>query len=240
MTARFYHQEPLPEQALWLLPDAIAHHATRVLRLGEGDRIVLFDGLGGEVSASLHQCGKAWQARLEPRRMLERESPLALVLVQGLASSDKMDWIIQKAVELGASAVVPLRAERSVLKLSPERSIKKTQHWHQVMVSACEQCGRNRIPDLRPLTGLSDYLDQSAAATRFVLAPQGGAGLNPAFCPDGEVHLLVGPEGGWSDAELQLCLAQACIPMSLGPRILRTETAGLAALAAMQALWGDF
>ncbi len=223
------------------MPEALAHHATRVLRLGEGDAIVLFDGRGGEVRASLRQSGKSWYARLEVRDEVERESPLRLVLVQGLASGDKMDWIIQKAVELGAAAIVPLRADRSVLRLAPERAVKRAQHWQQVVVSACEQCGRNRVPELRPLTGLAEYLGQPAdAVTRFVMAPEVGQRLDPAFRPRGEVHVLVGPEGGWSDPELQLCLARGCLPMSLGPRILRTETAGLATLAAMQALWGDF
>lgn len=203
--------------------------------------MVLFDGAGGEVPATLTALGKRPRAHLAGRRDIERESPLRLVLVQALASGDKMDLVIQKAVELGAAGVMPLAAERSVLKLNAERAEKRLAHWRQVAVSACEQCGRNRLPKIAAVVSLAEYLaDDATQPSRLAMVPGGGARLAELPTPTGDIHLLVGPEGGWSERELAAIRAAECRPVALGPRILRTETAGLAALAAMQALWGDF
>lgn len=241
MVSRFFTPEPLPQGDCFELPEALAHHAVRVLRLSAGERIVLFDGLGGEVEAVLEGQGKCWSARLGERRTLERESPLELVLVQALASADKMDWVVQKAVELGVSGVVPVRASRSVLKLSGERADKRVAHWREVAVSACEQSGRNRVPQVADITDLRDYLARTRnGPQRLILDPVGGRRLTELGRPAGACHILIGPEGGWSDDELAACGAAGCAGVTLGPRVFRTETAGLAALAAMQALWGDF
>lgn len=241
MVSRFFSPEPLPQGDCFELPEALAHHAVRVLRLSAGERIVLFDGLGGEAEAVLEGQGKRWSARLVERHSVERESPLELVLVQALASADKMDWVVQKAVELGVSGVMPVRASRSVLKLSGERAEKRVAHWREVAVSACEQSGRNRVPQVADITDLRDYLAQHRnGPQRLILDPVGGGRLAELGRPSGACHILIGPEGGWSDDELAACRAAGCEGVTLGPRVLRTETAGLAALAAMQALWGDF
>jgi len=245
MISRFFCPPPLPELLEYELPAAVAHHADRVLRLRPGDPLVLFDGAGGEVPATLVSLGKKASARLDTRQPIERESVLRFTLVQALASGDKMDLIIQKAVELGAVGVIPLAAERSILKLNAERAGKRLAHWRQVLVSACEQCGRNRLPVISGVLSLDDYLDTRAGdVARLVLAPGDTEGDRERLCdlprPSGEVHVLVGPEGGWSEREMAAMLRSGCRPVILGPRILRTETAGLAALAAAQALWGDF
>jgi 16S rRNA (uracil1498-N3)-methyltransferase len=240
MVSRFFFPRPLPDSGDIELPDALAHHALRVLRLRDGEPLVLFDGSGGELAARLQLRGKAAIAIRGEHRAFECESPLSLVLVQALASGDKMDWIVQKAVELGASAVVPLQAERSVLRLAGERADKRVAHWRQVAVSACEQSGRNRVPAVEPITSLRDYLAAAAPAAKFILTPEGGRRLAAVERPAAPLHLLVGPEGGWSDEELALCRMSGCIEVGLGPRVLRTETAGLAAIAALQTLWGDF
>ncbi|MBD5802079.1 Ribosomal RNA small subunit methyltransferase E [Azoarcus sp. Aa7] len=240
MISRFFYPLPLPASGEIQLPEALAHHAARVLRLRDGDPVVLFDGTGGEIPAVLRLCGKQCFAELQARRGVERESPLRLVLVQALASGDKMDWIVQKAVELGVAAVVPVQAERSVLRLAGERAAKRVEHWQQVAVSACEQSGRNRVPVVAPIAGLRDYLARPCEGVRLILDPAATQRLLDARRPAGEVHLLIGPEGGWSDDELAACRSAGCAGMGLGPRVLRTETAGLAAVAALQAVWGDF
>jgi 16S rRNA (uracil1498-N3)-methyltransferase len=245
MSARFYFPAELPRQGVVELPAAAAHHALKVLRLAPGEPLILFDGTGGELQARLDIRGRAafavdgvWQA-------VSRESALGVVLVQALASGDKMDWVIQKAVELGVAGVMPVQAERSVLKLGGERADKRIVHWQQVIVAACEQCGRNRLPFVTPIQTLAAYLGASRDVRRLILAPGGErlaavvAALKPESAPSASLHLLVGPEGGWSEAELAQAVRAGCQPVGFGPRILRTETAGLAALAALQAGWGD-
>lgn len=241
MAPRFYCPDPIPETGEFCLPEALVHHAVRVLRLRAGETVELFDGRGGALAATLVTRGKQWFAQMDARLHDERESPLAASLVQALASGDKMDWIVQKAVELGVASIVPVRASRSVLRLNEERATKRLAHWQQVVVAACEQSGRNRVPTVEPLSDLDVYLNASRGrAARFVLDPVGGARLASFDRPTDAVHVLVGPEGGWSDAELATCRASGCAMITLGPRVLRTETAGLATLAAIQTLWGDF
>ena len=240
MISRFHFPDRLPAGGEVALPDALAHHALRVLRLRDGEAVVLFDGSGGEVEARLAVRGKAVFAQLGEARAVERESPLRIVLVQALASGDKMDWVVQKAVELGVHAVQPVQAERSVLRLAGERADKRVAHWQQVAVAACEQCGRNRVPEIRPLQALAPWLGAHRDALNYVLAPGGAAGFADEPEPKDVVHLLVGPEGGWSEVEIAAFDAAGCRRVRLGPRVLRTETAGLAAVAALQARWGDF
>ena len=240
MISRFFCPFPLPASGEIQLPEALAHHAARVLRLRDGDPVILFDGSGGEQPAVLSLRGKQCFAALGERREVERESPLGLVLVQALASGDKMDWIVQKAVELGVAAIVPVQAERSVLRLAGERAAKRVEHWQQVAISACEQSGRNRVPLVAPICGLRDYLARPREGLRLILDPGATQRLLDAARPAGEAQLLIGPEGGWSDDELAACRSAGCVGMRLGPRVLRTETAGLAAIAALQTVWGDF
>jgi 16S rRNA (uracil1498-N3)-methyltransferase len=241
MISRFFCPGPLVEGTDIALPREVAHHAERVLRLAAGDEVILFDGSGAEFSARLTVLGARAGAWISARQAPERESPLALTLVQALASGDKMDWIIQKAVELGVSGVIPVAAERSVLKLAGERAEKRLAHWRQVVVAACEQCGRNRVPEVAEVAPLPRYLgEHRSGILRLLLDPLEGRRLTELARPEGAVHLLVGPEGGWSEAELQAARAAGCTSIRLGPRVLRTETAGLAVTAALQTLWGDF
>ncbi|MCK2125145.1 16S rRNA (uracil(1498)-N(3))-methyltransferase [Thauera aromatica] len=240
MISRFHFPDRLPAGGEVVLPEALAHHALRVLRLREGEALTLFDGAGGEVAARLVVRGKTAVAVLGERSAADRESPLQVVLVQALAAGDKMDWIVQKAVELGVAVIQPVQAERSVLRLGGERADKRVAHWQQVAVSACEQCGRNRIPEVRPVQALGQWLASHRDACNYLLAPGGASGFAGAPRPPAGVRLLVGPEGGWSEAELAAADAAGCQRVSLGPRVLRTETAGLAALAVVQARWGDF
>lgn len=230
----------MPEASEFLLPKAVAHHAVRVLRMRDGDPLVLFDGRGGEVEAILVKRGPQWLAQVSVRREVERESPLELVLVQALVAADKMDWAVQKAVELGAARIIPVRAARSVVKLVGERAEKRVAHWRQVAVSACEQSGRNRVPEVSSVSDLRDYLAAEEGARRLVLDPAEGRRLIEIGRPDGSCHVLIGPEGGWSKDELTTCREAGCVGVTLGPRVLRTETAGLATLSALQTLWGDF
>lgn len=240
MISRFHFPDPLPADGELALPEALAHHAVRVLRLAEGDPLVLFDGRGDEIAARLSVRGKAVFAVLGARSSPQRESPLQLVLVQALATGDKMDWIVQKAVELGVAAIQPIQAERSVLRLSGERMDKRLAHWRQIIVAACEQSGRNLLPRIEAPLPLASWLQAARGTNCYMLAPGGASGLDRLPRPVGPVQLMIGPEGGWSAAELAACAAAGCTPVGLGPRVLRTETAGLAAIAALQAWWGDF
>lgn len=203
--------------------------------------MVLFDGRGGEYQAHIERIERdrvhvelgAWQD-------VERESPLDITLVQALQAGDKMDFTIQKAVELGVRAIVPVDSRRSVMRLSGERAGKRVAHWQGVVASACEQSGRNQVPNVAPLEKLENWLSRpSTAALRLMLAP--GAKLSLAAIPPvGQVQLLIGAEGGLDPQEMIAAGQVGFQAVSLGPRVLRTETAGLAALAAMQVLWGDF
>jgi len=240
MNPRFFCPDGLLPASDMPLPAAVAHHAERVLRLAVGDPVTLFDGQGGECAASILAFGKEALARLGPRLAIECESPLQITLVQALASGDKMDWIVQKAVELGVAAVQPVAAERSVLKLAGERADKRVAHWQQVAVAACEQSGRNRVPVVGEILPLAKYLARPFDGTRLILAPGADGALARKARPARPLAILIGPEGGWSPAELDLAARAGCAPLALGPRVLRTETAGLAALAAMQTMWGDF
>ena len=242
MIPRFFCSQPIKVGATMELPQEAAHHALRVLRLRQGAAIVLFDGTGGEYRAKLVDEGRRTSARIEAFDPIERESPLAVTLAQALPSGDKMDWIIEKAVELGVSAIVPLLAERSVVRLAGERAAKRVAHLNAVARAACEQCGRNRVPAVEAIAPLGTFLAASVAqdVQRLVLTPGGTRNL-AALAPSAQgVVLLAGPEGGWSDAEMAAFRACGWRDLTLGPRILRSETAGPAALAALQARWGDF
>lgn len=228
------------------LPEAAAHHAVRVLRLADGDTVVLFDGRGGEYEARLVISGRSRvSAETGERRDPERESPLQVTLVQAISSSDKMDFTIQKAVELGVAAIQPVFSAKSLVRLSGEREAKKLAHWRRIVIAACEQCGRNRLPEVREATSVEACSRMSGisgdAALRLLLSPEGRTGLKDVKPGIGQaVSLAVGPEAGFSDEEERILQRSGFVPLRLGPRILRTETAALAALAALNALAGDF
>jgi len=238
---RFYCPQPLAAGALVDLPEAVAHHL-HVVRMQPGDALTLFDGRGGQYRATLHEAGKKRaSARVEEHQALEAELPYSITLAQGLPEGSKMDWIIEKAVELGVAAIQPLAARRSVVRLSGERAEKRHGHWHGVIVAASEQCGRNRLAQLAPLQEFGRWIGSAAEpAQRILLSPRAGQSLAAwarAAQPQA-VTLMIGPEGGWSEEEENAALAAGALPMSIGPRVLRTETAGLVALAVLAAAWG--
>ena len=227
-----------------LHPDA-AHHAVRVLRLAVGEPIVLFDGLGGEFEARITRIDRGdVSVKTGAHVDVERESRLQVRLVQGLSSGDRMDITLQKAVELGVASIQPVATERSVVKLKDERAQRRVEHWQNLVIAACEQCGRNRVPEVSPLMNLPDWLAQLETPApddeaRVLLSPAAAVPLK-ALAPMPRMTLLVGPEGGLSPVETQLAQSRGFTAVRLGPRILRTETAALATLSAIQALWGDF
>jgi 16S rRNA (uracil1498-N3)-methyltransferase len=243
---RFYCPEPLSGQAagcLFTLPEAVARHAVKVLRLRAGDSLVLFDGLGGEYPAQLVEVGRdEASVSLGAWRDVEREAPLPLTLIQAVQAAEKMDLTLQKAVELGVSTFVPAESRRSVVRLSGERAARRLEHWRGVAVAACEQCGRNRLPDVTAISSVTQALASlptGDGALKLMFLPEATQTLAD-LPPPSEVSLLVGAEGGLDPLEEQAALAAGFVPVRLGPRVLRTETAGLAALAAIHALWGDF
>jgi len=238
---RFYCREALSPGAHVELPEPVARHAVRVLRLPPGAPMVLFDGRGGEYPAHIQRIERdRVLAELGAWREIERESPLSITLVQALQAGEKMDYTIQKAVELGVRHIVPVESRRSVMRLAGERAGKRVAHWQGVVASACEQCGRNQVPLVAPLEKLENWLARPApAGLRLMLAPDAEQTL-VALPPATEIQLLIGSEGGLDPQEMIAARQAGFQAVRLGPRVLRTETAGLAALAAMQALWGDF
>src|SRR5258706_16028879 len=222
-----------------LAPEA-AQHVAKALRLKAGDSLTVFDGRGGEYEATIQRIERdRVDVKLGAWRDVDREASLDVGLVQGLPEADKMDWIIQKAAELGVSWVQPIVCDRSVVRLSGERAARREAHWRRVAVAACEQCGRNRIPDVRPTLGFQSWIAVASSAKRWMLAPD-GIPLAQMQALAGPLELLVGPEGGLSERERDLALPRGFEPVALGRRVLRTETAPIVALAAMHALWGDF
>jgi 16S rRNA (uracil1498-N3)-methyltransferase len=240
---RLFVEAELQPHSKLALPEDAAHHAVRVLRLRDGDAVVLFDGRGGEYEAQLAVSGRGQvAARSGQRRDPERESPLQVTLVQAVSSSEKMDFTIQKAVELGVAAIQPVLSAKSVVRLSAEREAKKIARWQRVAIAACEQCGRNRVPEVREAMSVEAYCRAPGPASlRLLLSPAGDAGLRKLQGKiERTVTLAVGPEAGFSDVEEQLLQHAGFVPVHLGPRVLRTETAALAALAVLNALAGDF
>ncbi len=238
---RFYCREALSPGAHLELPEPVARHAVRVLRLPPGAPIVLFDGRGGEYLAHIERIERdRVRVELADWRDIECESPLSITLVQALQAGEKMDFTIQKAVELGVRDIIPVESRRSVLKLAGERAVKRVAHWQGVVASACEQCGRNQVPLVAPLERLDRWLSRPAdGALRLLLSPDAEntlADISPAT----NIQLLIGAEGGLDPQEIVAAQQLGFQAVRMGPRVLRTETAGLAALAVLQALWGDF
>ena len=241
-TPRFHCDAAFTAGTRVRLPDDVFHHATRVRRLRVGDDIVLFAGDGAEAAARIAALDRGGaDVDILGVAHVDRESPLAITLVQGISSGERMDYTLQKAVELGASAIVPVFVERSIVRLAGERADKRLAHWREIVASACEQCGRNRIPEVSAAASFAEAIPRVAAhaALRYVLSVDGGARLRALPAPQSGLALLAGPEGGLTPGEERAARAAGFAPISLGPRVLRTETAAVAAMAAMQALWGD-
>jgi len=241
-SVRHFVDPPLSAAAEFALPESAIAHLVRVLRLGVGDRFVAFDGDGHDYDAELIEVGKRGaRARVLGRRVVDSESPLAITLAQGIARGEKMDLILQKATELGVGRIAPVITERTEVKLDAERADKRTTHWRGVLTSACEQSGRARLPELLPPQPLGHFLAQEGSARRMVLDPAAGSTLAQLQLAPGEsLCLLVGPEGGLSERDLAAARAAGFSGLRLGPRILRTETAALAAIAGLNALYGDW
>ncbi len=238
---RFHCPAPLAPHARVELPDALAHHALRVLRLRPGAAITLFDGRGGEYAAVLRAEGADAWAETGAHDPVERELSGRVTLLQGLAGGDKMDWIVEKAAEAGATRLVPVAAERSVLRLAGPRLGKRLARWRAIARAASEQCGRNRLMAVDDPVTFGEALTLAAAGDGPALFchPEGAVPLARALEPVRDhLGLLVGPEGGWSEAEQAAAAAAGLVSVTLGPRVLRTETAGLALITAATALLG--
>jgi 16S rRNA (uracil1498-N3)-methyltransferase len=237
---RFYCSQELSIGAAIALPDHVAHHV-QVLRMTPGDEITLFNGEGGEYTATLTTVDKK-RATAEIKAFAPREAevPYAITLAQALPEASKMDWIIEKAVELGVTAIQPLAAQRCVVRLSAERAEKKLVHWQGIIVAAAEQSGRNRLAHLADPIDFNAWIAQQNLHRRILLTPRSEQSLSEwaRHQPPQSVALVIGPEGGFTEQEETTARAHGALMLSMGPRVLRTETAGLAALAALNATWG--
>jgi len=240
--SRLYVPINLKSQRQFTLPDNTTRYVSQVLRLKPGATLTLFDGNGGEYFATLTAITRH-KAIIETGDFTahECESPFKITLAQGISRGERMDLTLQKSTELGVHRIVPLTTERCGVRLNEERRDKRQRHWQGVVASACEQSGRNQLPILDPVTRLSDWLTSNPAkATHaMVLDPLAKNGLPQAKPTEQSVTILIGPEGGLSDEEINLAANKGFMRTRLGPRVLRTETAGIAALAAIQTLWGD-
>ena len=218
-----------------------AHHVIHVLRLQAGAPLTLFDGRGAEYPALIKRIDKSGLTMtVSAAREVSRESPLRVILAQGVSSGERMDYTVQKCVELGVSSIQPLITQRSVVRLNSERAEKRVAHWQAIAASACEQCGRNLLPQVLPVQPLMKWLGMPMNGARYLLSPRSDTGLRDLARPETALTLLIGPEGGWNTEETAAAHLAGFAPLTLGPRVLRTETAAPAALAALQALWGDF
>ena len=239
---RVYVDTPVAAGKPVVVAGSAANHITRVLRLRSGDALTVFDGSGGEFGARIEEFRKdTVVVSVEDHRALDRESPLTLTLAQGVSRGERMDWIIQKATELGASRIVPVFTKRSVVRLDDKQAERKLQHWRAITVAACEQCGRNRLPDLVTPVDFFDVLPESFAqgATRLLLSPSGDLRIDDLRDIQTGVTVLIGPEGGLDEVEQDSALRAGFKAVRMGPRVLRTETAAIAALTILQRYFGD-
>lgn len=242
-TPRFFSPIKLSIGQHALLSENAATHATRVLRLKVGDSLTLFNGDGYDYFCELISLKKSEVMTIvKAQHLVNNVSCLNIQLLQGISSGERMDYTIQKAVELGVNSIQPLATERSVVKLNQDRAEKRLHHWQNIAISACEQCGRALIPQVHAPLAIAEWLSRNPAnnITRIQLNPIGAKKLSELTKPTGEIQLLIGAEGGLSAGEIKLVSQHNFHSVVLGPRILRTETAALSAIAAMQTLWGDF
>jgi len=237
---RIHSAEVLTEGSVIRLDKTASKHL-HVLRLKPGDEVMLFNGLGGHYQAMIAAIRSDGVTVDIGRHVAhETESPLEIILAQGISRGERMDYTIQKSVELGVTTIIPLLTERCGLKLSTERAEKRLLHWQGVIASACEQCGRNRLPTIRAVDSLRNWLSQlDGNGLKLVMDFRDSNSLSHIIRPVGAITLLIGPEGGLTDAELAQAKDAGFTGIRLGPRILRTETAGIAAICSLQSLWGD-
>lgn len=240
---RFFCPLLQPAGGTLLLPPEAARHAQRVLRLRVNDAVQVFDGQGNAFDGRIAEItGKRVALHELQACMTEAEPLLPITLAQAMCSSEKMDWVVQKATELGVAEIQPVQTQRSVARLTAERAEKRITHWRSVAIAACEQCGRNVLPQLHAPVDFGAWLSQvrSQAAAKFILQPEGSAPLHKQPQPQNNVILLIGPEGGFDENEIRMAQLVGFVPIRLGKRVLRTETAAMAGIAALQTLWGDF
>lgn len=236
---RFYQAENFAIGDTVALSEENFRHAVKVMRLTVDEPIIVFNGESGEYIARINRIGKRnADISIESYNYVDRESPLKTTLVLALIKPDKMDFAIQKAVELGVNTIQPVITERSVIKLKADRMQKKIQHWQGIIIAACEQSGRTAIPTIQPVTTLSDYLQQSSNATRITMLPTSDRNVADIKAAE-NIELLVGPEGGFTDVEEALFANQTIQTINVGPRILRAETAVIAGLTTLQLVHGD-
>ncbi len=237
---RIYTDQTLICEQNIILENTAANHIHRVLRLKTGSELTLFNGLGGEYKAMIKSIDKRQvTVKVTHHNTKEIESPLNITLVQGISRGERMDYTIQKAVELGVTRIVPLKTRRCIVKLDEIRAKKKIKHWQKIIVSACEQCGRNQIPTIENITSFEKWLAEQHQAFNLILDPTATLKITELKKPSIAINLFVGPEGGFDDKELILAQTHQYTCIRLGPRILRTETAPITALSALQTLWGD-
>jgi 16S rRNA (uracil1498-N3)-methyltransferase len=237
---RIYYSNELRLNTEITLEADAANHVGRVLRLSQGAEIILFNGRSGQYQATLTESGKKTvKAQIISFEDINLESPLSIHLGQGISRGDKMEMTIQKAVELGVTEITPLFSERCGVKLSGERLVKKLTQWHKIIISACEQCGRNSIPTINSPLPLNQWLEQPSNELKLNLHPQAKYSINTLPEPTHGIRLLIGPEGGLSDPEIELASTQGFDEVLIGPRVLRTETAGLTIISALQTRFGD-
>ena len=240
MQRRFFVAVPLSSVESFLLPATVSHHLMSVLRAKRGQSIVLFDGTGVEYAAEIIEISKK-QVRVLVGQALrvDRESPLKITLYQGLCRQERMDYVIQKAVELGVFRIVPIITERAQVRLTPERLLRKMQHWQRIIASACEQSGRTVLPVIEPPVRWQDGIHIEAASLKLVCSPWHRELQWSQLQRPTAVQVMIGPEGGLSEEEVATAVENGYQPMCMGPRILRTETAAVAALSLLQGYWGD-
>jgi 16S rRNA (uracil1498-N3)-methyltransferase len=239
LAPRFYVDAPLRAGGKTMLPESSAHHAVHVLRLRAGDEATLFNGRGGEFAGRIASVERLRIAvDLLEHRAVEREAPLRITLVQAVSAGEKMDSTVRKAVELGVAGIQPVLATRSVARPKGERAENRREHWQKVVIAACEQCGRNRIPTVLPLVSLSDY--RAGEGLKILLSPLSELALSKLTQNSEQILLAAGPEAGFTAEEEAALATQGFVPVKIGARVLRTETAALAAVAALNALRGDF
>lgn len=240
---RFFTPLLQPAGGTLLLPPEAARHAQRVLRLRVNDAVQVFDGQGNAFDGRIiEMTGKRVALHELQACMAEAEPSLHITLAQAMCSSEKMDWVVQKATELGVAEIQPVQTQRSVAKLTAERTEKRIAHWRNVAIAACEQCGRNALPQLHAPADFGAWLAQerSQAMAKFVLQPESPVALHKQPQPQGGAILLVGPEGGFDENEIRMAQLAGFTSIRLGKRVLRTETAAMAGITALQTLWGDF
>src|SRR5438477_2120625 len=236
---RFYVDTALRAGASIMLPEDSAHHGVHVLRIRTGDDITLFNGRGGEYAARIASIERLkLLVDVLEHRALERESPLRMVLVQGVSAGERMDFTIRKAVELGAAEIHPVLAASSVARPKGERAAARQAHWQKIAIAACEQCGRNQIPTVHAMLAAVDY--RGGTGIKLLLSPASELRFSHALKDGSEFTIAAGPEAGFNPDEEAAFLDAGFVPVRLGARVLRTETAALAALAALSALRGDF